>query len=154
MKKNPTTGAVIKGLAIAAATEGLGSALAPVLGSTALGKAGAGAISNVAVGGCYGILYLPFSGNGWHKLGGMLAENFGVATNTVNIVPTNVVGGFVQSATNELVSNAITEGKLDIEGAVVSGLIGAGVNAASDLLSDASNNSIEAEMKRIQDDTG
>jgi hypothetical protein len=85
--------------------------------------------------------------------GGMLAENFGLATGTgVNIVPENVVGGFVQGATNELVSSAITEGKLDVESALISGLTSAGIKAASDLLSDTEQFSVEAEMKRIADE--
>jgi len=135
-----------------------GAVVGPALGTSTLGKAGTAGISNVAgqlaTTGKVDPLAAVASGiTAGINPGGMLAENFGQATKIgTNIVPSNVVGGFVQGATNELISSAITEGKLDLEGALVSGLIDAGVNAASDLLSDASNNSIESEMDRIQKD--
>jgi hypothetical protein len=144
----PTTGAVIKGLATAAATAGLGSALAPVLGSTALGKAGAGAISNVA-----GQLAVTGKVDPLSALASGVTAGInpgGTLSDSLSLAPDNVVSGFVQGATNNLVSNTITEGELDLQSAVVSGLIGAGINAGKNLLTDASNNSIEAEMERIR----
>jgi hypothetical protein len=153
----PAIAGALGGIGGAALPAGVAGPAAPLIGgklSTALAAGLSGAAGQLATTGRVDpAAALASAVTAGLNPGGMLAENFGVATGTgVNIVPTNVVGGFVQGATNELVSSAITEGKLDLESALVSGLIDAGVYAASDFLSDASKDSIESEMQRIQDD--
>ena len=82
--------------------------------------------------------------------GGMLTDKFGKVTGTgTNIVPSNVVGGFLQGATNSSVSQLITDGNVDLESALLAGGMGAGMNAITDLLTDTKQFSIEGEMERI-----
>jgi hypothetical protein len=75
--------------------------------------------------------------------GGMLGDNLG-------LVPDNVVGGFVRGSTNNVIGDAIATGDVDLKDALISGAIGAGANALTDLLSDSSQFSTEAEMERIR----
>ena len=137
-------------VATVAVTAALSAALGPVFGPGALGKGAAAGIASaggqfVTTGEIDPASTIASAVTGGLNPGGTLSNSLGLA-------PDNVVSGFVQGATNDLVSNTITEGELDLQSALVSGLMGAGVNAAKDLLSDASNNSIEAEMDRIQKD--
>lgn len=137
-------------VATVAVTAALSAALGPVFGPGALGKGAAAGVASaggqlVTTGDVDPASTIASAVTGGLNPGGTLSNSLGLA-------PDNVVSGFVQGATNDLVSNTITEGELDLQSAVVSGLIGAGVNAAKDLLTDASNNSIEAEMDRIQKD--
>ena len=147
-------GALIMGAAASALTAGLvGPALS---GYGMLGNAGAAGISSAAgqlasTGSIDPLATLSGAVVGGLNPGGMLAENFGQATKIgTNIVPSNVVGGFVQGATNDLVSNAITQGELDLQSALVGGLMGAGTKAATDFLEDASQFSVEAQMEKIK----
>jgi len=142
-------GALIMGAAAAALTGGVaGGSISGLLGGGKLGLAGAAGASSAvgqlaATGSIDPAQTLASAVIGGINPGGMLAESF--------TVPDNVVGGFVQGATNDLVSNAITQGELDLQSALTSGLIGAGTNVVTDLLQDTSQFSIESEMTRIQD---
>ena len=75
--------------------------------------------------------------------GGMLGDKLG-------LVPDNVVAGFVKGATNNVIGDAIATGDVSLKDALISGGIGAGVNALTDLVSDSSQFSVEAEMERIR----
>ena len=134
-------------VATVAVTAALGAALGPVFGPGALGKGAAAGVASA--GGQFMTTgeIDPATTIASAVTGGL--DPGGTLSNQLNLAPDNVVSGFVQGATNDLVSNTITEGELDLQSAVVSGLIGAGVNAGKNLLTDASNNSIEAEMDRI-----
>ena len=142
-------GNLIMGAAAAALTGGAaGGSISGFLGGGKLGLAGAAGASSAvgqlaSTGSIDPAQTLASAVIGGINPGGMLAESF--------TVPDNVVGGFVQGATNDLVSNAITQGELDLQGALVGGLIGAGTNVVTDLLQDTSQFSIEQEMTRIQD---
>ena len=68
----------------------------------------------------------------------------------LGLVPDNVVAGFVKGATNNVIGDAIATGDVDLKDALISGGIGAGVNALTDLVSDSSQFSVEAEMERIR----
>jgi hypothetical protein len=140
------------GIALSAA---LGPAIGGKLGGGILGKAvGAGAASAATQGLTTGSIdpksVLASSVVGGLNPGGMLAENFGQATNTgLNIVPDNVVGGFIQGAGNSAVSQLITDGSIDLQSALIAGGLGAGTKAVTDLFDDTSQRSIESEMRRI-----
>ena len=85
--------------------------------------------------------------------GGMLSDNLGKITGTgTNLVPENVVGGFVQGATNSSVGQLITDGSVDLESALIAGGLSAGVNVVKDLFNDTDQFSIESEMQRIADE--
>ena len=75
--------------------------------------------------------------------GGMLSDSLG-------LVPNNFAGGFVQGGTNGLLSGAIQNGELDWQSALASGLIRGGMNSAVDFFQDASQNSIQGQIERIQ----
>ena len=142
-------GNLILGAAASALTAGAaGGSISGFLGGGKLGLAGAAGASSAvgqlaSTGSIDPAQTLASAVIGGINPGGMLAESF--------TVPDNVVGGFVQGATNDLVSNAITQGELDLQSALVGGLIGAGTNVVTDLLQDTSQFSIESEMTRIQD---
>ena len=143
-------GNLIMGAAAAALTGGAaGGQISGLLGGGKLGLAGAAGASSAvgqlaATGSIDPAQTLASAVIGGINPGGMLAESF--------TVPDNVVGGFVQGATNDLVSNAITQGELDLQSALTSGLIGAGTNVVTDLLQDTSQFSVEKQMQLIADD--
>ena len=152
---DPEYGRMLWGAGLGALTAG---ALGPVVGTGAIGKATAAGIGNAAAQGALTGSIDPASVAasaviGGLNPGGMLAEKFGQATGTgVNIVPDNVVGGFVQGAGNSVVSQAITDGDVDLKSALIAGGLGAGVKAVSDLFDDTDQFSIESEMQRIADE--
>ena len=84
--------------------------------------------------------------------GGMLSDNFGKITGTgKNLVPSNVVGGFVSGAGNSAASQLITDGGIDLQSTLLAGGIGAGKNVVASLFDQTKQFSVEAEMQRIAD---
>ena len=64
--------------------------------------------------------------------------------------PSSFYGGLVSGSVNDLVSTAITEGEIDLDGALQAGLISGGINSALNTWDEWNKNSQEAIADRLQ----
>lgn len=139
-----TVAQVGAGVAIGAA---LGPAIGGVLGGGKAGAVGAAGLSNAATQLALTGEIDPMSVVSSAVVGGL--NPGGALVDKVGIVPDNVVGGFVQGATNSMVGEVIRTGDVSVGSALGAGLFGAGTNIVRDLFSDADQFSVESEMDRI-----
>jgi hypothetical protein len=150
----PALASALGGIGGAALPAGLAGPSAPLIGGKLATGLAAGATSAATQGLLTGSIdpksVLASAVVGGINPGGKLAEKFGQATGTgVNIVPDNVVGGFLQGAGNSVVSQGIAEGDVDLKSALIAGGLGAGTKAITDLFDDTSQHSIESKMRQI-----
>ena len=151
---SPLLSAKLAGLGGAALPAGVAGPAAPLMSNAMAQGLGAGitnAATQYALSGSVDPRSVLSAGViGGLNPGGMLAENFGQATNTgLNIVPDNVVGGFLQGSVNRALGDAIATGDVSLKDALISGGQTAATFALKDALDDTKKYAIEAEMKRI-----
>jgi hypothetical protein len=134
-------------LAGAAPAAGAAGPSAPLLSSAVVNGIAAGAGSAASQGLLTGSIdplsVLSSAVVGGVNPGGMLGDKLG-------LVPENVTAGFVQGASNSAVGNLITDGSVDLQGALLGGALGAGKNALMDFFNDSDQFSVESEMRRIE----